>query len=815
MIRVRVPCVIPWTSDYCSRRGSVGVASCVDFGCDNVFSASFDPSLSSPTLDGETPFLSSVFVGVLSSLSCLGYKVERGYRVEVSLAPGVGEGGLAGTSTLVAGFSSLLLRLHGAFLPPVLLLRVCRLVEADVTGDASATGLCLSALCCGGTVAYRKETEGEDPFLLPVPPPLQEGHVLLASKKEEGNVPRHHSHLAVLDLLCGSLVSELHERGGGEEAKSILGRMNPLLLEMGLGWESFPPQEGWGRVLLLGNGKGGSLLCIDPPPSSASQKGSLLPFKARSAGIKIEDGRLVKTGNCDGHSLPPDVVGIASSIGRKLEVGDAAEAETESNIAITKYWGKEEGMVQVACNRSVSLTIPGCVTRTVVDVTSDPVGEDEFVDGKVDSLVRSVTASLLPPGTRVRVRTENSFPSACGVASSASGFAALSLCLSRLVGVWKEERGKYWVDQVARTGSGSAIRSVLPSKNGKMRLVEWEGTRSVDHGEEAASDLSHVLVVFYPFPKKTSSSSAHQICRTSPFFRLRVEAAEDRTPLAIRAVKERDFPLLSSICESEAHFLHCVAMTADPPVRYMGGDSFSLLSKLHSYRRRTGADVTYTVDAGENVHLLCLGEEGPIHVKSLLREAKHMYSMRDGKKEHRYTCILFSGKRFSGKTTLCEEVEKRLKERGVKTRSYAISEAVKRMYWDETVGGEWEERRDAKEEHRERMIAFMEKKREGDPYFWCRMAWEKVEEEPHVILVSDARRKEDLRFFKEATKCVSVRIEATREERQERGWKQTPNIDDAASETGLDDSHFDLTLTTNEIQKMAEDVIMKSNDISF
>lgn len=200
------------------------------------------------------------------------------------------------------------------------------------------------------------------------------------------------------------------------------------------------------------------------------------------------------------------------------------------------------------------------------------------------------------------VISENNFPIGAGIASSASAFAALSLAASRAAGLDLSER-EY--SALARRGSGSASRSIPAG------FVEWlGGDRDEDSYAISIAPPDHwnlvdCIAVVQAAHKTTGSTEGHALASTSPLQTARVADSPRRLDLCRRAILQRDFDTFAEIVELDSNLMHAVMMTSSPPLFYWTTVSLDLIKQIPLWRK-DGLPVCYTLDAGPNVHILCL-----------------------------------------------------------------------------------------------------------------------------------------------------------------------------------------------------------------
>jgi diphosphomevalonate decarboxylase len=280
-----------------------------------------------------------------------------------------------------------------------------------------------------------------------------------------------------------------------------------------------------------------------------------------------------------------------------------------SNIAFIKYWGNRDAARRVPLNDSISMNLDHATTTTTVEFDA-ALTEDQVVLGGAaapDAARVRVVAhldrvrALAHLETKARVESLNSFPTGAGIASSASGFAALTVAATRAAGLELRERE---LSILARQGSGSACRSIPAG------FVEWIAGSSSDDSYAISIappthwDLRDVIAIVSTKEKPIGSTAGHAASATSPFISARVQALPPRFHRVRRAVLAKDLTLLGPALEEDALELHFVAMTSRPPVFYWTPAMVRVIQALHQWRA-DGLAVYFTLDAGPNVHLIC------------------------------------------------------------------------------------------------------------------------------------------------------------------------------------------------------------------
>lgn len=287
-------------------------------------------------------------------------------------------------------------------------------------------------------------------------------------------------------------------------------------------------------------------------------------------------------------------------------------AIANSNIAFIKYWGNFDARLRMPLNDSLSMNLDALTTETTVEF-DDAMEHDEIViggepaDEKSDARVKEHLNRIRKEArmeTKARVHSRNNFPSATGLASSASAYAALTLAATRAAGLELSERN---LSILARHGSGSAARSIPPG------FVEWLAATNVtsvsdqSYGRQLmppeAWDLRDVIAIVSRDPKKVGSSEGHAAVNTSPFLGERISRLPIRYHRVRRELLNKNLKGMGADIEAEALELHMLAMTSRPPIFYWSPATVRVMDAVRQWRNE-GLNVYYTLDAGPNVHVL-------------------------------------------------------------------------------------------------------------------------------------------------------------------------------------------------------------------
>ena len=324
-----------------------------------------------------------------------------------------------------------------------------------------------------------------------------------------------------------------------------------------------------------------------------------------------------------------------------LALGCTAIAGT--NIALVKYWGKRDAALNLPATGSLSLTLKEMGTRTTVRFGprgdgaegggGDGGGEGDrvtFNGAPADARVRARISAFLD---RVRARagivqpaeviTENSVPTAAGLASSASGFAALALAASRAAGL---NLTPAELSELARLGSGSAARSIFGGfvvmargerADGRDAVAAPVGPSALDAalegpaGDRPPWELRLVVAVTAVGEKALGSTAAmDSTARSSPFYPAWVASSAGDLAEAREAIVARDLARLGGVAERSALRMHATAMAAEPAILYWNG---ATVAAIHATRalRASGVAAYFTIDAGPHVKVLCAAADAP------------------------------------------------------------------------------------------------------------------------------------------------------------------------------------------------------------
>jgi diphosphomevalonate decarboxylase len=286
-----------------------------------------------------------------------------------------------------------------------------------------------------------------------------------------------------------------------------------------------------------------------------------------------------------------------------------AVARANTNIALVKYWGKRDAALNLPAVGSLSLTLDGLSTRTSVvfdgklerdTLQLNGAPADERALGRIAKFL-DVVRTRAGIRERAAVESSNDFPTAAGLASSASAFAALAVAATRAAGLSLSDRE---LSILARRGSGSAARSIFGGFVEMHRGTRADGEDSFAEPIVTDWDVRLVIAATTQGPKATlSTDGMRSTTETSPYYEAWVKMSERDLASAREAIARRDLQALGDVTEASCLSMHASAMAARPAVMYFIGatiEGYRIIQEL----RRSGVPAWFTCDAGPHVKAL-------------------------------------------------------------------------------------------------------------------------------------------------------------------------------------------------------------------
>jgi diphosphomevalonate decarboxylase len=297
-----------------------------------------------------------------------------------------------------------------------------------------------------------------------------------------------------------------------------------------------------------------------------------------------------------------------------------------SNIALVKYWGKKEIGDQIPANPSISFTLKNCKTITSVSISSK-VEKDNF---SFDLLFEGQPKEDFKPKIQkfferiykycpylkeyhFTIDTQNTFPHSSGIASSASGMAALAMNIMSLEKILKPEISEDYfyakASFLARLGSGSACRSIIGN------VVAWGKNKTIKNSSDLFGvafenihpnfhNFQDTILLVDKGEKQVSSTVGHNLMHNHPFAEQRFDQAHHNIAKIVTLLETGNITEFMSLVESEALTLHAMMMTSMPYFILMKPNTLEIINAIWKFRNETQIPVCFTLDAGANVHVL-------------------------------------------------------------------------------------------------------------------------------------------------------------------------------------------------------------------
>lgn len=258
------------------------------------------------------------------------------------------------------------------------------------------------------------------------------------------------------------------------------------------------------------------------------------------------------------------------------------------NIAVIKYWGKLDTLLITPLNSSISITLSqdSLNSKTSIRISLDSKtdyfilnDQNQSILGRFGMVVAAArllrqqmedTDNTIPKISQFRllVKSANNFPTAAGLASSASGFCCLAFALSK---IYKLTGTVVDHSRLARLGSGSACRSMLGG------FVSWDNGERDPFASQARAikpfehwNLNASILIVSDLRKSTSSTlGMQQTVSSSRLFKARLAEIENNLILTEKFICERDFDGFAEMTMRDSNQFHAICMDTFPPIFYL------------------------------------------------------------------------------------------------------------------------------------------------------------------------------------------------------------------------------------------------------
>ncbi|HEP6265580.1 TPA: diphosphomevalonate decarboxylase [Streptococcus pyogenes ABC020043698] len=278
-----------------------------------------------------------------------------------------------------------------------------------------------------------------------------------------------------------------------------------------------------------------------------------------------------------------------------------------ANIAIIKYWGKENQAKMITSTSSISLTLENMFTTTSVSFLPDTATSDQFyINGILQNdeehtKISAIIDQFRQPGQAfVKMETQNNMPTAAGLSSSSSGLSALVKACDQLFDTQLDQKA---LAQKAKFASGSSSRSFFGP------VAAWDKDSGAIYKVETDLKMAMIMLVLNAAKKPISSREGMKLCRdTSTTFDQWVEQSAIDYQHMLTYLKTNNFEKVGQLTEANALAMHATTKTANPPFSYLTKESYQAMEAVKELRQE-GFACYFTMDAGPNVKVLCLEKD--------------------------------------------------------------------------------------------------------------------------------------------------------------------------------------------------------------
>ncbi len=288
-----------------------------------------------------------------------------------------------------------------------------------------------------------------------------------------------------------------------------------------------------------------------------------------------------------------------------------ATAVAASNIALVKYWGKRDLELNLPATGSISVTLDKLISRTTVTFDAGLDGDKVLLNGEQDPTKAARVLRFLDlvrrtygVQERARIVSVNDFPTGAGLASSASGFAALALACDAALGLGLSRDE---LSVLARRGSGSAARSFIAGFAEMHAGDEADGTdaHAIDLAPPTQLPLRVLVAITTRSEKAIGSTEGMRLTEaTSPFYGAWLDATRADLDRMRAAIKNSDLELVGTIAEGNCLRMHGTMLSTEPALLYWNAATVALMHAVRALRAE-GLGAWFTIDAGPQVKVLC------------------------------------------------------------------------------------------------------------------------------------------------------------------------------------------------------------------
>lgn len=288
-----------------------------------------------------------------------------------------------------------------------------------------------------------------------------------------------------------------------------------------------------------------------------------------------------------------------------MDTKNIVTAKAHANIAIIKYWGKLDEVKKTPLNSSISLTLDKFYTITSIERNTNLNHDVFYLNDELQSDDETLKISKIldyfrTTNEKVIVRSHNSMPTAAGLSSSSSGYAALVLCANK---AFNSNKSHSELSYIARLGSGSACRSLY----GPVAIWRHDNDehKAIAYPLQCNIKLAMIIIILNKNKKKVLSRDGMRHCvETSTIFDKWVTTANNDALKMVDLLQTDNFKAIGELMERNTLLMHETTLHANPPFSYLNSDTHECLDYIKKMRQ-DGFEAYFTMDAGPNVKLLC------------------------------------------------------------------------------------------------------------------------------------------------------------------------------------------------------------------
>lgn len=309
-----------------------------------------------------------------------------------------------------------------------------------------------------------------------------------------------------------------------------------------------------------------------------------------------------------------------------------SSAIAHSNIALIKYWGHRNKIspeLNIPLNDSVSMTKYGLSenthlqAHTTIEFSEDLKENEAILNNRLlkgrdlERILKVINPlkKMKKIDYNFKMVSFNDFPTQAGLASSAAGFAALTLAAAEALNLDLTQKE---LSTVARLGSGSAARSIHGGFVYWHRGFSHETSYTEQICDPEHFDINAVIAIIDEGRKDVTSDIGHELAKTSIFNTIRVKKSHEQAKEIRKAILDNDFKKVGMITEKNCLYMHTVMMTSEPALFYWNPLTLKIIKKVLYIRKSEKIDCFFTIDAGPNVHCFCRPENVEYIQKILL-----------------------------------------------------------------------------------------------------------------------------------------------------------------------------------------------------